>query len=91
MPEQVAATRIIHRTEQTPSLPFVISSALGEVAAVLVWRALSEAMTDPKTEEARRLLHLAGIDRSSPSAYDRTLAIAARANQAFEAATHGAL
>ncbi|MBX3229068.1 MAG: PhnD/SsuA/transferrin family substrate-binding protein [Labilithrix sp.] len=84
-PEMVAETRIIHRTRRTPALPFVISSACGDVASSLVTRALVDALADPSTADARRALMLVGVKRLAPSAYDGTLAVAANADRVFDA------
>ncbi|MDB4884386.1 MAG: phosphate/phosphonate transporter substrate-binding protein, partial [Gemmatimonadetes bacterium] len=68
-PELVAATRIIHRSAPTPTLPFVISAACGEVAAFAMAGALAVAVLDPKLEDAHRLLGLVGLRRIRPIAY----------------------
>jgi ABC-type phosphate/phosphonate transport system substrate-binding protein len=83
MPEMVAETRILHRTRETPTLPFVISAACGEAAASLVARALAEAVTDPRTEAARRALGLVRIRPLHPTVYDDTRVVAARAERIF--------
>lgn len=80
VPDLVARTRILHRTIATPTLPFVISTARGEATAALVGRALTEALADPATAEARTALGLEGTRTSSTSAYDDTLVIAAVAD-----------
>jgi ABC-type phosphate/phosphonate transport system substrate-binding protein len=82
-PEIVAETRIIHRTRETPTLPFVVSTACGEVAASLVACALAEAVADPATADARRTLGLVRIRRQTVSVYDDTLAVAAKAERVF--------
>jgi ABC-type phosphate/phosphonate transport system substrate-binding protein len=81
MPEIVAATRVIHRTRHTPTLPFVISAACGETASRLVGRALDQAIADPCTADARRVLMLTRIRAMRPSVYERTLAVAANADR----------
>jgi len=82
-PEIVRDTRILFRTISTPTLPFVISTECGEVAASLVARALAEAFDDPRTKDARRTLRLVRVRRVRPDIYDATLAVAARADHVF--------
>jgi ABC-type phosphate/phosphonate transport system substrate-binding protein len=82
-PELVAETRILHRSSPTPTLPFVISAACGEVAAFAMAGALAVAVLDPKLEDARRALGLVGLRRIRPIAYARALAIAVRADRVF--------
>jgi ABC-type phosphate/phosphonate transport system substrate-binding protein len=84
VPEMVAETRIIHRTRETPTLPFVISAACGAVAESWVTRALAEAVADPCTADARRALGLVRIRRLRPTVYDQTRAVAAKAERVFE-------
>lgn len=89
-PEAVSETRIIARTRPTPCLPFVIATACGEVTASLVARALREAVLDPRTEDARRVLGLARILSVRQAAYERSLIVAARADATFRRAARGA-
>ena len=89
-PEAIAETRILARTRLTPCLPFVIATGCGEVTASLVARALREAALDPRTEDARRVLGLAGILSVGGAAYGRSLLVAARADAAFRRTPRGA-
>jgi ABC-type phosphate/phosphonate transport system substrate-binding protein len=82
-PEVVAEIRVLARTGAAPSLPFVVATAAGEVTAALVARALREAVDDPRTKDARRVLHLTGIRSIRPHAYQRSLLVAARADAVF--------
>jgi ABC-type phosphate/phosphonate transport system substrate-binding protein len=88
IPAVVAETRIVHRTRQTPTLPFVISAACGEVATFLVARALAEVVADPRTADARRTLGLVAVRRPNTKAYERTLEIATSADRVFKTPAH---
>jgi ABC-type phosphate/phosphonate transport system substrate-binding protein len=82
-PALVRATRILHVTRPSPVPPFVIARDCGEVAAALVAEALAEALGDPRLEDARRLLGLAGLSAPSAASYESTLALAKRAHAIF--------
>jgi ABC-type phosphate/phosphonate transport system substrate-binding protein len=82
-PEIIRETRVLHRTITTPTLPFVISTECGEVAAYLVARALADVFDDPRTRDARAVLRLVGIDQVRADVYSPTLAVAARADHVF--------
>lgn len=72
-PDLVAETRVIGRTSAAPCLPFVVPFARGEAAAKLVALALREAILDPRTEDARRALHLTQIRAVSLQVYEHAL------------------
>lgn len=80
MPEIVAETRVIHRTIATPTLPFV--TARGDAAVAQLARALSEALSDPATADAREALLLDGA-RPGAETYDEALIVAANADRIF--------
>lgn len=79
MPALVGKTRVLGQSRVVPTLPFVVSRALGEVAHAMVLRALQEAMLDPATAFARRVLRLESVRRANPASYDAAIAIAGRA------------
>jgi ABC-type phosphate/phosphonate transport system substrate-binding protein len=83
LPELVAETRTLHETRTTPAPPFVISAACGRDLYAMVERALLAAVRDTRTERARRTLGLLSIDTVTSTEYERTRAIAARADTVF--------
>lgn len=86
-PDLTAEVRVIHRTRATPGLPFVVSRSCGEEVALLVARALAEAVADRKTADARKLLRLVAVHPAQPGLYERTVALARRADRVLSDAT----
>lgn len=80
-PHDVARTRILSPTRATPSLPLV--TARGEAEAARVADAVNAALRDPRTAAARATLRWTALSPIAPSAYDITLAYAARADRVF--------
>lgn len=72
-PEMVSQIRVIGRTGAVPCLPFVVPSIRGEETASFVARALREAVSDPRTAGARRVLGLVGIRDVSVSVYEQAM------------------
>jgi len=74
------AIRILHETRSSPALPFVTSSYHG---AVTIFDAVRVALADPRTEQARRVLRLVGIEPLAAEAYEITREFSARADEVF--------
>ncbi len=79
-PALAAATRIVHRTRATPTLPFVTERANPAALQCALFEAIREALTDRRSEIPRRALGLAGIASVDPQAYEITRQFAARAD-----------
>ncbi|WP_394837316.1 PhnD/SsuA/transferrin family substrate-binding protein [Pendulispora rubella] len=74
------AIRILHETRPSPALPFVTAS---QHHASTIFDAVCEALNDARTEGARRVLRLVGIEPLERQAYEITREFSARADEVF--------
>jgi ABC-type phosphate/phosphonate transport system substrate-binding protein len=68
-PDAVSRLTIFAQTPLRPALPFITAAGRGEAEVAALRAALSDALTDSETVEARQALHLAGIAPATPADY----------------------